>query len=104
MAVLHAQYLGDPSPTDVITFPYIEEELVEGEVFIAPQVVKALAMAYGEAADQALRRTLAHGLLHLLGWRDDTPARQREMRQQEALCLGLRDTIQRVSHETRGGL
>jgi len=104
MAALHARYLGDPSPTDVITFPYAEEGLVEGEIFIAPQVVKALAMSYGEAADQALRRTLAHGLLHLLGWGDDTPARRLEMRQQEALCLGLWEAIPEVSHETRGGL
>lgn len=104
ITALHERYLGDPSPTDVISFPYEEEGLIEGEIFVAPQVVKAFAAAYGEAADQALRRTLVHGLLHLLGWADDTPARQQEMHQQEELCLRLWETLKEVSHETPTGL
>ncbi len=104
ITALHERYLGDPSPTDVITFPYEQEGLVEGEIFIAPQVVKELAAAYGEAEDQALRRTLVHGLLHLLGWGDDTPARQREMRRQEEVCLHIWKTLKEVSHETHAGL
>jgi probable rRNA maturation factor len=69
MADLHGRYLGEPGPTDVLSFPLEDEGeddgvRVLGDVVIAPSVA-----ATNNPADPAgeLRLLLVHGILHLLG-------------------------------------
>ena len=70
MADLHERYLGEPGPTDVLSFPLDEDDLDEdgvrllGDVVIAPSVA-----ARNNPADPAaeLRLLVVHGILHLLG-------------------------------------
>jgi probable rRNA maturation factor len=70
MAELHERYVGEPGPTDVLSFPLDEgdedEEGVRilGDVVIAPAV--AAANNPGDPAAE-LRLLVAHGILHLLG-------------------------------------
>jgi probable rRNA maturation factor len=70
MAELHARYMGEPGPTDVLSFP-IDDEASEhdgrrmlGDVVIAPSVA-----VRNNSADPAgeMRLLLVHGILHLLG-------------------------------------
>jgi len=72
---VHGKFLNDPSPTDVMAFPYGDEDLF-GEILVNLDM----------AADQAKRRHLpiqqevelyvVHGALHLLGFDDqDEPSR-----------------------------
>ncbi len=83
IAELHGRFLGDPSPTDVLTFDYGDS----AEIFVCPAVIREQARAYGEPFSEALRRVLVHGILHLCGLRDKTPQEQRVMREVEDLCL-----------------
>jgi probable rRNA maturation factor len=72
MARVHADFLGDPTETDVITFPY-------GEIVICPAVARDQASAHGmEIEDEVLLYGL-HGLLHLAGYDDLKPAAAKEM-------------------------
>ena len=70
IANLHERYMGEPGPTDVLSFPLDDEEEHEtgmrilGDVVIAPSV--AAANNPGDPAGE-LRLLLAHGILHLLG-------------------------------------
>jgi probable rRNA maturation factor len=68
MEELHLAYMGEPGPTDVLSFPQDEHETggvrLLGDVVIAPSVA-----ARNNRADPAaeLRLLLVHGILHLLG-------------------------------------
>lgn len=70
MTGLHQTYLGEPGPTDVLSFPLDEADLDEEGVRILGDVVIAPAVA---AADNPgdpvaeLRLLVVHGILHLLG-------------------------------------
>lgn len=72
MARVHGDFLGDPTETDVITFPY-------GEVLVCPAVAKARAGEFGHELDQEVLLYCLHGMLHLAGFDDTTAALAKEM-------------------------
>ena len=72
MAQVHDSFLGDPTETDVITFPY-------GEVLVCPAVAQDRAPEYGVKVEQEVLLYALHGLLHLAGYDDTTPKAAREM-------------------------
>lgn len=77
---LHADFFGDPTPTDCITFPFRDPDLL-GEIFICPKV----AMEYTpESPYEETSLYIVHAVLHLLGYDDIEPLDQIEMRKQEA--------------------
>ena len=63
MSHLHTEYMGEPGPTDVLSFPQDEDGLL-GDVVICP------AVAAEQSRDMAseIRLLLVHGILHLLGY------------------------------------
>lgn len=67
IARVHAEYLDDPSATDVITFPY-------GEVIVSCDTAAAYAAAHGLSREEELFRYMVHGLCHLHGYLDGAPA------------------------------
>jgi rRNA maturation RNase YbeY len=85
---LNVDYLQHDTYTDIITFPY-GEEIIEGDLFISIERVRENAATLGVPFEQELRRVMAHGLLHLCGYGDKTPAEQQQMRQKEESCLSL---------------
>jgi probable rRNA maturation factor len=72
MGQVHADFLGDATETDVITFPY-------GEVLICPAVARDQAPAYGFDLEKEILLYALHGLLHLTGYDDTTPVSARDM-------------------------
>lgn len=76
---LHAEFFGDPSPTDCITFPVDEKGApyrVLGEVFICPEVAQEYCLKnQGDPLHETLLYVV-HGLLHLFGY-DDMSAKER---------------------------
>lgn len=63
MADLHERYMGEPGPTDVLSFPQNEDGLL-GDVVICPGV----AAEQNRDAAGEIRLLLVHGILHLLGY------------------------------------
>ena len=63
IAQVHASFLNDPSPTDVITFPH-------GEVFISLDTAIRQATDNGETYEREVALYIIHALLHLAGWDD----------------------------------
>ncbi|MDE0827082.1 MAG: rRNA maturation RNase YbeY [Akkermansiaceae bacterium] len=79
---VHGQYMDDPSPTDVITFPYGES----GEVLISVETAAEHAKEYAVGWEREVTLYLVHGILHLCGYEDaDEEGRQRMGELQEAL-------------------
>jgi probable rRNA maturation factor len=63
MAGLHEQYMGEPGPTDVLSFPQDEDGLL-GDVVVCPTV----AAEQNPDVASEVRLLLVHGILHLLGY------------------------------------
>lgn len=90
LARLNKKYLNHDTLTDIITFDYTEKGgPVEGEIYISIPRVKENSRKFNQAFDRELRRVLAHGLLHILGYRDKTTRESARMRRKEEACLSL---------------
>lgn len=89
VAALNVKYLHHRTLTDIITFDYSESERLIGEIFISIPRVRANARRFGQPFGTELRRVMAHGLLHLLGFNDKTPRQSAQMRRKEEACLSL---------------
>jgi probable rRNA maturation factor len=72
MARLHRQFLGQPGPTDVLTFQH-------GEIFISVEVAKRHARSFGNSLVRELQLYIVHGILHLHGFDDRTQAQACKM-------------------------
>jgi probable rRNA maturation factor len=80
IARVHGDFLGDPAETDVITFPY-------GEILVCPAVARDRAKEHGLEIEQEVLLYALHGLLHLAGYDDTTPALAKEMAIAQARLL-----------------
>lgn len=89
MAALHVEWMDEPGPTDVLSFPM--DELREpapggtpvtgvlGDVVLCPAVAQRQAVVAGHSAEHELRVLLTHGVLHLLGHDHAEPDEERVM-------------------------
>ncbi len=65
IADIHAKFMNDPTPTDVITFHH-------GEVFVSYDTAQREASDRNIPLQEELLRYHIHGLLHLAGYEDQT--------------------------------
>ncbi|MEJ5185859.1 MAG: rRNA maturation RNase YbeY [Candidatus Geothermincolales bacterium] len=75
MADLNLSYTGREGCTDVLSFPMGEKDgkdYLLGDVIICPMEVERRAKEYDVPPGMELSYVVAHGLLHLMGYRDDT--------------------------------
>jgi len=89
MEQLHVQWMDEPGPTDVLSFPMdelrpgSEDEITPpgllGDLVICPQVAIAQALEAGHSAADEMSLLTAHGILHLLGYDHAVPDEEREM-------------------------
>jgi probable rRNA maturation factor len=91
---LNRIYRKKDRPTDVLAFALREGEYGDragrllGDVVVSVPTARRQATARGRPLGAELTMLLAHGLLHLLGWDHDTPAKDRRMRREtDRLCL-----------------
>lgn len=85
---LHRDFMGIDTPTDIMTFPSSEGDngTHGGELVISVDHARTQAGEWGLSPADEIRFLVAHGLLHLLGWRDDTDEQRLMMlRRQERL-------------------
>ena len=89
MEQLHVQWMDEPGPTDVLSFPMDElrpgtEDSptpagLLGDVVLCPQVAEGQAEAAGHSTLEELQLLTAHGILHLLGFDHAEPDEEKEM-------------------------
>lgn len=85
---LHDVFLGDPAPTDIITFPYDPEDGEQGgDIVISVETASRNAADHDWAPADELAFLVLHGLLHVLGWHDGSASERSAMlaRQQQLL-------------------
>lgn len=88
---VNKDYLQHDYYTDIITFDNSERKgHIEGDIFISIDRVKENAITQKTSLKDELQRVMAHGLLHLTGYKDKTTAEQTLMRKKEDAALSLR--------------
>lgn len=80
IAQIHADFLDDPTPTDVITF-------LHGEIVISTESALREAQERIIPPGEELARYAVHGLLHLAGWTDLTAREAARMRTRQEKIL-----------------
>ncbi|NOY76613.1 MAG: rRNA maturation RNase YbeY [Calditrichaeota bacterium] len=82
---LNRSFLNHDYPTDVIAFNLEENpgKTVEGEVYIGFERAREQAREFGVSYRNELHRLVIHGVLHLLGWEDDSPEKKQKMTARE---------------------
>ena len=82
---LNASYLEHDYDTDVLSFslrdaPNEDEDLVEGEIYVDLDTADERHEEFDATFAEEAHRYVIHGLLHLLGYDDQTAAGQEKMR------------------------
>ena len=72
---LHLRYMGEPGPTDVLSFPQDDEQLL-GDVVICPAEAED---NNPDDVESELRLLIVHGILHLLGYDHEEDAERAQM-------------------------
>ena len=87
MSSLHMQWMDEPGPTDVLSFPMDEVKphsaasgpALIGDIVLCPSVATEQAKVAGHSAQAELELLTAHGILHLLGFDHAQPDEEQEM-------------------------
>jgi len=90
MARLNETFLGHPGSTDVLTFNHQENpagQSLYGEIFICVDDALIHAHRFRVRWPWELTRYLVHGVLHLEGFDDTSPASRRAMKRRENSLL-----------------
>jgi len=104
LAKLHADFLDDPSVTDVITFAGDPALGTAGEICVsADAAARQVGLAAGQRQPAQIEKFsaeltlyLVHGWLHLAGHDDLEPRKKRAMRRAEARAMKLLTRAKRL--------
>ncbi|MDR0437739.1 MAG: rRNA maturation RNase YbeY [Bacteroidales bacterium] len=84
---LNEQYLNHNTFTDIITFDFVEDKIISGDIFISVDQMKENAKMFHVKQSIETHRLIAHGVLHLLGYKDKSPKAKKIMTAQEERAL-----------------
>ena len=82
-------YLNHNYSTDIITFDNSENKKISGDIVISIERVKENSKKYKVKLEDELRRVMAHGLLHLLGYDDKNEKEKKRIRKKENYYLEM---------------
>ena len=86
---LNLQFLHHDTLTDIITFDYVEDSILNGDIYISIERVRENAAIFAVSFENELLRVLSHGLLHLCGFKDKSEDEAAVMRSQENAAIAL---------------
>ncbi|MCH8554632.1 MAG: rRNA maturation RNase YbeY [Schleiferiaceae bacterium] len=87
LLVINKQFLDHDYFTDIITFDFSRGNKIIGELHISVDFIENFASQNGIVFKHEVLRVCIHGVLHLVGYNDQTEAEQKEMRMKEDFYL-----------------
>lgn len=88
LLLMNKEFLNHDYYTDIITFPIEEsEDTLEAELYISIDRVRDNAQKEDESFSNELLRVFLHGILHLVGYKDDTAQAKKIMREKESFYI-----------------
>lgn len=88
---LNVEFLNHDTLTDIITFDYNVGRQIYSDICISIDRVQDNALIHKVSSINELSRVMAHGVLHLCGYKDSTIEEKEEMRSKESLYLSQLD-------------
>ena len=86
--------------TDVLTFDYCNDDIISGDILISVERVYDNAKKFNVEFLSELDRVMAHGLLHLLGYKDNTNSLKIYIRDKQSLVISSSKTFSLVKGQT----
>lgn len=83
------RFLNHDFYTDIITFDYCKGNHLSGDLLISWDRVSENAEDLNVSRETELLRVMVHGLLHLCGYKDESPSEKEMMRNKEDYYLKL---------------
>jgi len=80
---INQEYLQHDEYTDIITFDYTVGKVLSGDIYISIERVSENSVSYAVSLQEELLRVMAHGLLHLMKYKDKGDEHIAEMRSKE---------------------
>ena len=80
---INRTYLQHDDYTDIITFDYTIGKVASGDIYISVERVKENADLFAVSFENELLRVMAHGVLHLMGYKDKSEEHTAQMRAKE---------------------
>ena len=84
---INRKFLQHDYYTDTITFNYVKGKTISGDIFVSLPRISDNAKNLVKDFNSEFHRVLAHGILHLMGYKDKTEEEITEMRQKEDFYL-----------------
>ena len=86
---VNQDFLNHDYYTDIITFDYVKGKTISGDIFISLPRISENASTLSSSFEKELLRVLAHGVLHLCGYKDKSDEEEKEMRAKEDFYINL---------------
>ncbi|MDA3890177.1 MAG: rRNA maturation RNase YbeY [Salinivirgaceae bacterium] len=80
---MNREHLNHDFYTDIITFDYVEDKVVSGDLFISEDRIIDNANSFNVSKEDEFLRVVIHGILHLCGYKDKTEEEAQLMRSKE---------------------
>ena len=84
---MNKQFLNHDYYTDIITFDYVKDNVISGDLFISYDRIKDNAEKFNVLRETELLRVMIHGVLHLVGYDDLTDEDEIEIHKREDFFL-----------------
>lgn len=86
---VNKEYLNHDYYTDIITFDYDEDDVLNGDLVISLDTVRSNSEQQGTKYEEELFRVIIHGILHLCGINDKGPGEREIMEAAENKALTM---------------
>ena len=86
---MNRQYLNHDYYTDIITFDYVKDDIISGDLFISYDRILDNAEKFKVLRETELLRVMIHGVLHLIGYDDVTDELEKEIHKKEDFYIDI---------------
>ena len=90
---VNRKYLNHDYFTDVITFDYVKNSKISGDIFISIDRITENAKIFNVSRENELLRVMIHGVLHLIGYDDQTDEQEEEIHKKEDFYLNIYNSL-----------
>ena len=89
MLEMNQKYLNHDTHTDILTFDYGNQHVINAELFVSEYMCSLNAEENTQTTENEILRLMSHGFLHTLGFSDKKLDQKKLMTEQEDFCLSM---------------